>query len=232
MASSLSLARPTRRAQEVNWGDRTRLAGGQQETLAWVSVAESGPLVLYATAAVRGGAGGGVACVVNIEWGHGGASVNQDYVVVHRLRVPLAASMVKVSGRLLDANGKPPAAAVVADVSVVIAPGLDGETMRNTRWLSQQGAEGELAGEPLRVMRLEGYNAGPADTWVMFFDGRALNGTAPTVARPVRAHRAFVIRRFDSQPFRSRLTWSASTTPLVLTKDPAAQLRVDAELLL
>jgi hypothetical protein len=230
MASSLSFARPTRRAHEVNWGDRTRLTGGQQKTLAWVSVAESGPLVVYATAAVRGGAG--VACVVNIEWGHGGASVDQDYVVVRRLRVPLAASMVKVSGRLLDEKGNPPAPSVVADVSVVIAPGLDGETMRNTRWLSQQGAEGQLASEPERVMRLEGYNAGPVDTWVMFFDGKAVNGTTPAVARPVRARRAFVIRRFDSQPFRSLLTWSASTTPLVLTKDPAALVRVDAELLL
>lgn len=232
MVSSLSLARPTRRAQEVNWGDRTHLTGAAPKTLAWVSVADSGPIVVYATAAVRGAGAAGVACVVNIEWGHGGASVDQDYAVVRRLRVPLAASMVKVSGRLLDARGKPPPPSVVADVSVVIAPGLDGETMRNTRWLSQQGAEGQLALEPQRVMRLEGYNAGATGTWVMFFDGRALNGTVPAVARPVRAGRAFVIRRFDSQPFRSALTWSASSTPLVLTKDPTAVMRVDAELLL
>jgi hypothetical protein len=229
--SSLTLDRPTRREREVNWGDRTRLAGAEQQTLAWVSVAESGPMVVYATAGIRGGSSS-VACVVNVEWGHGGASVNQDYVVVGRLRVPLAASMVKVSGRLLDAKGAPPPASVIADVSVVIAPGLDGETTRNTRWHSQEGASGELGKGPLRVMRLEGYNAGPADTWVMFFDGRALNGDTPAVARPVRARRSFVIRRFDSQPFRSLLSWSASSTPLVLTKDPAAQLRVDAEFLL
>ena len=224
------LARPTRREREVNWGDRTRISGNETKTLAWVSVEESRSMIVYAAGVVRGGAG--VAFVVNIEWGHGGASVDHDYMLVHRLRVPLAGSMVKVSGRLLDAAGKSPPATVIGEISVFIASGGDGETLRNTRWVSDGGYEGTLATGPSRVMRVEGYNAGAADTWVMFCDGPAANGDVPAIARPVRAGRAFVVNRFDSQAFRRSLTWAASSTPLLLTKDPSARLRVDAELLL
>ena len=223
---------PTRRDREVNWGDKTKLTGREKKTLAWVSTEESRPLVVYATAHVRGVGAAGVAVVVNIEWGHGGASVEQDFPVVGRLRVPVAASMVKVSGRLLDASGAPPPLTVSADVSTVIGEGLDGETLRNTRWVSQQGAAGVLSGGPERVMRLEGYNAGPADTWFMAFDGPSAAGAFPAMATPARAGRRFALGRFDSQGFRTSVTWSASSTPLTLTPDPAAALRVDAELLL
>ncbi len=223
--------RPTRREREVNWGDKTKLTGREAKTLAWVSVASSQSMIVYAQAAIRGLGSAGVACVVHVEWGHGGASVDQDFPIVHRLRVPLAASMVKVSGRLLDASGRPPPMSVSADVSVLIAPGLDGETLRNTEWASGIGVDGVLSSGPARVMRIDGYNAG-SDTWLMVFDGPAVTGKTPTIARPVRAGRAFSIRRFDSQPFRTSVTWSASSTPLLLTKDPAASLRVDAELLL
>ena len=81
-------------------------------------------------------------------------------------------------------------------------------------------------------MRVEGYNATGADTWIMFCDGPATNGDVPTIARPVRAGRSFVVNRFDSHGFRRSLTWAASSTPLLLTKDPSALVRVDAELLL
>jgi hypothetical protein len=227
------LARPTRREREVNWGDKTRIAGNERKTLAWVSVEESRSMVVYATGAVRGGApSAGIAFVLNIEWGHGGASVDHDYPLVHRLRVPLAASMVKVSGRLLDPGGKAPPASVVGEISVVIAPGSDGETLRNTQWVADGGYEGTLWSGPVRVMRVEGYNAGAADTWIMFCDGPGVNGDVPTIARPVRAGRAFVVNRFDSQAFRQSITWFASSTPLTLTVNPSARLRVDAELLL
>ena len=120
--------------------------------------------------------------------GHGGASVDHDYAVIHRLRVPVAASMVKVSGRLRDPSGAAPPASVVAEVSALIAPGMDGETLRNTRWVAQQGASGTISDGPERVMRVEGYNAG-ADTWVMVFDGPGEPGGFPAMARPVRAGR-------------------------------------------
>jgi hypothetical protein len=231
MRGPTEFERPTRRAREVNWGDRTKLAGSEAKTLAWVSVAAACPMIVYATAALRGPSAG-VACVVSIEWGHGGASVAQDFPLVHRLRVPLAASMVKVSGRLLDAGGNAPPATVRGEVSVVIATGLDGESLRNTQWVADGGAEGDLWAGPARVMRVEGYNAGSVDTWVMVFDGRANNGDAPVMARPVRAGRAFTIARPDSQAFRTSVTWAASSTPLLLTKDTKARVRIDAEVLL
>lgn len=231
MRGPTELERPIRRAREVNWGDRTKISGGEKKTLAWVSVEASCPMILYGTANLRGPAAG-VACVVNVEWGHGGASVSQDFPIVHRLRVPLAASMVKVSGRLLDASGSPPPPTVSGEVSVVIATGLDGESLRNTQWVVDAGAEGELWSGPARIMRVEGYNAGPTDTWIMVFDGRATNGDVPVMARPVRARRAFAIPRADSQAFRTSVTWAASSTPLLLTKDPKALVRIDAEVLL
>ena len=226
------LERPTRRAREVNWGDRTKLTGSERKTLAWISVEASQSMIVYARAYVRGAGSEGVACVVHLEWGHGGASIDQDFPIVHRLRVPVAASMVKVSGRLLDTSGNSPPATVTADVSVVIAPGLDGETLRNTQWAFDAGSEGVLSDLPTRVMRIDGYNAGAADTWLMVFDGAALAGEIPTIARPVRSGTSFSIHRFDSQPFRTSVAWAASTTPITLTKDPSAFLRVDAEFLL
>ena len=232
MARAVSkLDTPTRRAREVNWGDRTRITGRETKTLAWVSVEEARSMTVYGSAFVRGPGASGVVCVASIEWGHGGASVAGEFPIVQRLRVPLVASMVKVAGRLLNRGGGPPPSTVVADVSLFIAPGSDGETLRTTSWTHDAGAEGELVPGPARLMRVEGYNAGGVDTWVMLFDGPALNGEVPTIARPVRAGRSFVVRRFDSHPFRSRVTWAASSTPLTLTKDGSASLRIDAELL-
>jgi hypothetical protein len=219
------------RNREVNWGDRTHITGGEQKTLAWVSVEFSEPMVVYATCSLQGPSDG-IACIASIEWGHGGASVRQDYPIVQRLRVPLAASMIKVHGSLRDAAGKPAPPTVSADVSLVIAPGSDGETIRNTRWLHGTGASGVLTEVPSRVVRLEGYNAGAATTWVMFFDGAPKPGDTPVAARPVPPARAFAIPRNDTQAFRVGVSWAASTTPLVLTPDPGASLRVDAECLL
>lgn len=221
------------RAREVNWGDRTKITGAEQKTLAWVSINLSEPMIVYGTCKLHGPSDG-VACVASIEWGHGGASVTQEFPIVHRLRVPLAASMIKVSGRLRDAAGAAPPATVSADVSLVIAPGSDGESIRNTFWLRDLGSKGDLTREPTRVVRFEGYNAGPKQTWIMFFDGvgAAVAGATPIVARPVQPARPFVIPRSDTQAFRTGVSWAASTTPLTLTPDPAANVRVDVEVLL
>jgi hypothetical protein len=121
---------------------------------------------------------------------------------------------------------------VSADVSLVIAPGSDGESIRNTFWVRDVGTAGALTTAPSRVVRLEGYNAGAAPTWVMFFDGAPKPGDTPVAARPVQPSRAFTIPRTDTQAFRVGVSWAASTTPLTFTPDPAANLRVDAELLL
>jgi hypothetical protein len=233
-AAPLRFERPTRREREVNWGDKTKIAGNEVKTLAWVSVEESSSMVVYATASIRGGFASGVTFVVNIEWGHGGASVDQDYPVVHRLRVPLAASMVKVSGRLLDANGNAPSANVSGDIAVAIARGNDGETLRNTRWISQEGGGGLISSRPARVMRVEGFNAGGADTFIHVNDGAPTSPAAgmPAILVPARAGRRFVVRRFDSQAFARGVTWAASSSALVFTPDKKASVRIDVELLL
>ena len=231
MARVSKLDAPTRRDREVNWGDRTRLVGRETKTLAWVSIESARPMIVYGTAFVRGAGSNGGVCVASIEWGHGGASVAENYPIVQRLRVPLVASMVKVAGHLLNKGGGPAPATVVADISLFVAPGSDGETLRNTEWTHDIGAEGTLSEGPARLMKIEGYNAGGADTWVMLFDGAPAVGDVPTIARPVRAGRTFSVRRFDSHAFRESIAWAASSTPLTLTKDPGALVRVDAELL-
>jgi hypothetical protein len=65
----------------------------------------------------------------------------------------------------------------------------------------------------------------------MVFDAIALpaNGTFPQLAVPAR--RRFRRRRFDSQGFAFGVYWAASSTPIALTFDPTANLRVDVEML-
>jgi hypothetical protein len=221
--------RGTVRARDVNWGDRTRLQGRKPQTLAWVSLPTSSSIVVYAHANIRSGSS---ICSVSIEWGNGGASVTGDYRVIKRLRVPLVASMVKLSGRLVGPDGSPAGAGDAADVSAFVAEGTDGETLRNTEWLHQSGvAAGVLAQGPQRLMRFEGYNAG-ASTFVHVFDGSPELGSEPTILIPAPAGRRFRARRFDSQGFVDSVQWGASSTPLTYTPNNAANLRVDAELLL
>ena len=94
----------TRRTRDVNHGDRTPLRGAESKTLAWISVDDSHPFTVYASARVQP-ATASVVPMVSIEWGHGGASLFGEYPVIKRLRVPIVASMVKLSGRLQDFLG-------------------------------------------------------------------------------------------------------------------------------
>jgi hypothetical protein len=220
----------TRRERDVNWGDRSRLDGraGSSQTLAWVSLDEPSPMTVYAAAGVRRGS---PLCILTIEWGHGGASVAADYPLLKRLRVPLAASMIKVWGRLISPSGGAAAPTDEVDVSTFIARGVDGEVLRNTRWIHRTGAAGTLAEGPQRLMRVEGYNAGAA-TFVHLFDGAPAAGAEPALLIPAPAGRRFVARRFDSQGFLRSVTWGASSSALTYSPDPAAVVRLDAELLL
>src|SRR5208282_5014968 len=115
-----------------------------------------------------------------------------------RLRVPVVASMVKLSGRLVELGGGQVSLSDAADVSAFVAVGSDGVTLRNTRWLHQIGITGVLARGPQRVMRIEGYNAG-GSTFVHIFDGPTRVGADPTILIPAPAGRRFQARRFDSQ---------------------------------
>jgi hypothetical protein len=224
----------TRRTRDVNHGDRTTLRGGEPKTLAWISVDASQAFTVYATARVEP-ANANVVPIVLIEWGHGGASLFGEYPVIKRLRVPVVASMVKLSGRLLDATtGKPAAANVSGEITATIAPGSDGQTLRATWWVAQGGAEGLVARGQQRVLTLDGYNGGASNGWIMVFDDvtRPVDGTPPLMARPAATYpRTFRLRRFDTRGFMRGVYWAASSTPLLLTFDPSATMRVDTELL-
>jgi hypothetical protein len=224
----------TRRARDVNHGDRTLLRGGESKTLAWISVDASQAFTVYATARVQPVAAN-VIPIVSIEWGHGGASVFAEYAVIHRLRFPVVASMVKLAGRLLDATtGKPAPSGVSAEIAAAIAPGADGQTLRATWWVSQSGAGGLVARGQQRVLTVDGYNGGTSSGWIMVFDdvARPADGTPPVMARPAPTFpRTFRMRRFDTRGFLRGVYWAASSTPLLLTFDPNATLRVETELL-
>jgi hypothetical protein len=224
----------TRRARDVNHGDRTPLRGSESKTLAWISVEEAQAFTVYASARVQP-ASAVVVPVISMEWGHGGASLFGEYPIVRRLRVPVVASMVKLSGRLLDVTtGKAPASAVTAEISATIAPGSDGQTLHTTAWTGQTGAEGLVARGPQRVFTVDGYNASASLAWLMLFDDvvRPPNGTRPEMARPAPpSPRTFRLRASDTRAFARGVYWAASSTPLVLTFAAGASLRVDTEVL-
>lgn len=223
----------TQRKTDVNFGDRSVLRGSAVVPLAQVSLPASQALtVCAAVTRLVAPAGALVSPWVLIEWGHGGASLQaRKYRVDRRLRVPLVGSTVKVSGHLLTAAGQPPPVSVVCHLSAFIGAGSDGQTLRNTTWTSQRGAQGLISGGAEQLMTIEGYPANPAPRWLMVFDAAALpaNGTFPAMACP--ANRRFRRRRFDGQGFAFGVYWAASSTPMTLTFDPTAILRVDAEVL-
>ena len=136
--------RGTVRARDVNWGDRTRLQGRKSQTLAWVSLPASSSIVVYAHANIRRGTS---LVSVSVEWGNGGASVTGDYRVIKRLRVPLVASMVKLSGRLVAPDGSPANASDAADVSAFVAEGKLRDLEHERRRLAAAWA-GEQDGVP------------------------------------------------------------------------------------
>jgi hypothetical protein len=219
-----------RREREINWGNKSKITGADRATLAWVSVEESIALTLYASATVRGDPG--FSCVVTVEWGHGGASVAQSYPVIHRLVVPLAASMVSVSGRLLDVAGHPAPPSVSADVSVILAPGIDPIAVRNTAWISSIGTFGALTTTPTRLVRVEALNVSGAALWLMLFDGAPNGGERPAIVRRVPASRTTTVRRPDTQGFRQGIYYAASSSPLTYAPTTSTDaLRVDAEIL-
>jgi hypothetical protein len=226
------MAYGTARKHDVNFGDRSLLRGNARVPLADISVPQSQGFTLYASVTRIEPAGAAVVPWVTVEWGHGGASLRaRDYQVCRRLRVPVAGSTVKVSGRLLTTGGGPPPASVVCQLALFVAPGSDGQTLRNTTWLAQQGAQGLASAAPEQLMTIEGYSATPGGRWLMVFDATALpgNGTFPALAVP--AQRRFRRRRFDSQMFARGIYWAASSSPITLTFDPTALLRVDVEVL-
>lgn len=223
----------TSRAHDVNFGDKTLVRADQRKPLAEISVADAQAFTCYVTARVEPAAAAAFP-VVLLEWGNGGASIAaREFRVYRRLRVPVVGSTVRMTGRLASATGGPlsPSSAVTCNFVAFVAPGSDGETLRNTQWTSQHGAEGRVSGGPEQLVTVQGYPATAAARWLMLFDAVALppNGTFPAMAAP--AARRFRLDRFDTQGFRYGVYWAASSSPMTLAFDPTADLRVDVEVL-
>ena len=222
------------RAHSVNFGDKTLIRGSdQRKPLAEISVAEAQAFTVYVTARVEPAAALAFP-VVLLEWGNGGASIAaRELRVYRRLRVPVVGSTVRLSGRLVDGNGNPlpPSSKVTAKLVAFIAPGVDGETLRNTRWTAQHGAEGLVSDGPEQLVTVQGYPAAAAPRWLMLFDAVARPNDGAFPAMAASARRPYRLDRFDTQGFRYGVYWAASSTPMVLTFDPGADLRVDVEVL-
>jgi hypothetical protein len=225
------MAYATARKHDVNFGDKLVFRGAERRSFAEISLGDGGPCTVYAAARVEPAAAR-VFPLARIEWGHGGASLEaRELRIYRRLRFPVVGSTVRVSGRMVDESGNPPPKTVLCRMTAFIALGSDGETQRSTTWISQHGAEGLVSGGPELVLTVEGYPAVVGPRWLMFFDATARppNGTFPVLATPAR--RAYRRDRFDGQGFRFGVYWAASSTPIGLTFDPTADLRVDTEVL-
>ena len=221
------------RTRHVNFGDKTVVRADQFKHLAEISVPTAQAFTCYVTARVEPASAAAFA-VVLVEWGNGGASIAaRETRVYRRLRVPVVGSTVRIGGRLVGPTGAPlaPTSKVTCHFVAFVAPGSDGETLRNTRWHSAHGAEALVSGEAEQVVTVEGYPAAAGPRWLMVFDATARppNGTYPRMAAVAR--RAYRLDRFDTQGFRFGVYWAASSTPITLTFDPSADLRVDVEVL-
>lgn len=223
----------TARDRAVNFGDRTPVRADQRKVLADISVDQAQPFTLYVTARIEP-ATPGIIPLVHVEWGNGGASVvAREHRVFRRLRVPLVASTIKVNGRLVDAAGAPPPAGspVTAHFAAFVAPGNDGQTLRNTTWVSQHGAQGLASEGPEQILTVQGYPAAPGARWLMLFDAKAMPAAGAFPAMAIPARRSFRLTRSDTQGFANGVFWAASSTPILFTFDSSADLRVDVEVL-
>jgi hypothetical protein len=223
----------TARVHDVNFGDKTLVRADKKQPLAEISVGEAQAFTCYVTARVEPTAANAFP-VVLLEWGNGGASIAaREFRVYRRLRVPVVGSTVRMTGRLVTDAGAPlsPSSKVTCNFVAFVAPGSDGETLRNTQWISRHGAQGLVSNGPEQLVTVQGYPAAAGARWLMLFDALALpaNGTYPAMAVP--ATRAYRLDRFDTQGFRYGVTWAASSTPITLTFDPTADFRVDVEVL-
>jgi hypothetical protein len=223
----------TARIHDVNFGDKTLLRADQRKPLAEISVPEAQSFTCYVTARVEPAAANAFP-VVLLEWGNGGASIAaREYRVYRRLRVPVVGSTVRMTGRLVTGAGAPlsPSSTVTCRFVAFVAAGADGETLRNTQWTSQRGAQGLISNGPEQLVCVQGYPAATTARWLMLFDavGLPATGTFPTMAAPAR--RAYRLDRFDTLGFRYGIYWAASSTPITLTLDPTADLRIDVEVL-
>lgn len=229
----MSTAHATLRASTINFGDREHLRGREVKTPAWVNLERSQALTIYVAAEVDAPPAllSRIRLIATIEWGHGGASITEDYPVARRLTVPLVGSMAKVTVRLVDVTGAPVPDTVTAACAAVIAPGLD--PTRNTRWTATHGSSGLLSVRPERVVGVHGYNTAAVVRWIMFFDTRVVPvaGDVPVFSRPASLA-AFDFRNDDGRPFYAGVTWGVSQDPITYAPDAAADVYIEVGFLL
>jgi hypothetical protein len=239
------------RDRAVNYGDRTTLRpGAPPQQLAWVTVECSQSWIVYAQAQVTQPLSGEFPLVVpfvDLEWGHGGASVRARFPLIpgtpaqpgNILRVPLAASTIKASGVLLNQGGDPldPANPAAAQVSCFAAPGFDGITQLPTEWIPLSGSSGSMTPRPSKITRVLGYLlTGTAPLWVMLLDTieEPGFGSAPVVAAPVGPFpSSFDLALPNGVPFSRGVWLSVSSAPERLNPTPSATVfaRVERQLL-
>jgi len=231
----MSTRNATRRTCDVNYGDRERVRGREQRSLAWISVEDSQAFMVYVSADIDAPAAliPQIRAVASIEWGHGGASIAEDYPVARRLSVPVVGSMVRVNVRLVDVTGAAVPDAASAECAAVIAPGFDATT-RNTRWIVTHGSGGVLSERPERVVAVYGHNSTPFNRWFMLFDTRvpAAAGAAPVLARPALLTPPFDVGDCDSRPFFAGVAWGVSQDPIAYVPDGAADVHIEVGFLL
>jgi len=243
---------PTRRSRAVNFGDRTLLrSSAPRQQLAWVSVEQAQSFIVYAQAQVvqppPGTESPLVVPFVELEWGHGGASVFATFPVLpsaavqpgNVLRVPLAASMIKVSGVLLDEGGNEidPTNPATAQVACVVAPGFDGIPQVPTEWIPVSGSNASVTGRPSKITRFFGYRiSGTAPLWAMLIDQASTpgNGAPPVLAAPVGLFPAvFDVPTPNGMPFSQGIWLALSSRPdaLELASGASVLARIERQLL-
>jgi hypothetical protein len=222
-----------RRGEQTNFGNAVMIAGGaaKSQSIAWVTADQSDSYTIYARATHKQGAL--ATPVLVVEWGHGGASIDRAFPLHRPLTLPLAASMVKLSGRLVGEGGGPAPEDARYEIAAFIARG-HADVPERTASVVQTGAMGLLGAGPQRLERLTGFRAAPwfSVRWVMLFDAASVrdvpDGTEPVLARPLPLYP----RCFDlgAREFGRGIVWAVSEHPLRLALDRGAIVRMEAEL--
>jgi hypothetical protein len=239
-----------KRERAVNFGDRARVVGGNRVPLGQIAredVCEGHTIFAQAKLIALGPAPIPFTVVprLAIEWGNGGSSVGgEEYDCIYRLRVPVVASTISITGFLIDtATGQPPASSsIAADFSGFIAPGIDTSRLFPSTWIGADKVAGALlAVGQQRLCSLRGFvvSAGappPAPMFIQVADqGVPLAGPGSQVVDEAvtDASGAFAFALGETRGFMQGIAVAISSTPFVFTAPPPVTLgRFVAELML
>jgi hypothetical protein len=243
----------TRRERVANYGDAQRVTGPNLATLFHWSAEQSWQIVLYVQCEefVIPAPAIGTADFrpfVRISWGHGASSNETDVEVTYRQRIPLVCSTLHVqcfiaSLPLAQSNGTTVEAPVPVGAAArfrgFMGEGVDGVPLFPTQWVTQMGTgAGQIRAGQTRLSSFRAFLpvATASPRYLLLLDQNAppANGQIPVDGFPL------VVPPNQSSPpglplgqtrgFVQGLAWAVSSTPFVVTLDPAAQAFVCAEL--